>query len=407
MRSHFRTTTRLGLALCLLGPFVYLERAALGSPTSGGAGGPVAGEVPPEAGIGGPADDGNGVLDSDLPPCIKEKLDQLGSRARADWLELVPLSTRHDPASKAYGRPYFEAFVSAYGARTVRCDDPLVDRTATLSAPEVERARAWLRTPVVLPPDTAGQRVVGVSGYPLRKVPAGSTELDCRPGQDRGCEAPADASRWLSLNRAVWVGETEVTQALYERFMGHNPAAFQRCGGACPVERVSWFDAVEFANRLSVAEGLEPCYQRRRASVRWPKGQHCLGFRLPVEAEWEVAARGGRADRSPASHGLASVGWFITDSAASPRPVGQGVPNGFGLFDMSGNLWEWTWDVADGGAWAEEAGGFAEGPDRVYRTGSWAGTLQHIQRRRTPGRNFYMPVVRSNSLGFRLVRTAP
>jgi formylglycine-generating enzyme required for sulfatase activity len=74
---------------------------------------------------------------------------------------------------------------------------------------------------------------------------------------------------------------------------------------------------------------------------------------------------------------------------------------------MSGNLWEWTWDVADGGAWAEEAGGFAEGPDRVYRTGSWAGTLQHIQRRRSPGRNFYMPVVRSNSLGFRLVRTAP
>jgi sulfatase modifying factor 1 len=203
------------------------------------------------------------------------------------------------------------------------------------------------------------------------------------------------------------MGETEVTQGLYSQQMGSNPSELTACGLSCPVETVSWFDAVAFANKLSESEGLESCYVIRGETVTWPKGVSCLGYRLPTEAEWEVSARGGRDDEYAGGGDLSAVGWFEDNSGGTTHPVGQKQANGYGLYDMSGNVWEWSWDWYDSstysiGAEADPAGP-ASGSDRVVRGGSWYGAPQVA---RVAYRSYDTPGHRSGSLGFRLLRTA-
>ena len=206
----------------------------------------------------------------------------------------------------------------------------------------------------------------------------------------------------------MYVGETEVTQGLYQRLMGSNPSNFSACGAECPVETVSWFDAVAFANKLSESEGLEPCYVIRGETVTWPKGVSCLGYRLPTEAEWEVSARGGRDDKYAGGGDLSAVGWYRGNSGDTTYPVGQKQANGYGLYDMSGNVIEWTWDWYDAsrysiGAEADPTGP-ASGSDRVVRGGCWIGVTRDA---RVASRYRYSPGLRNGVFGVRLLRTAP
>ena len=256
------------------------------------------------------------------------------------------------------------------------------------------------------PATVAGERVVGNSGYTLRLVPAGTTTVGCpagRPGECAGDEGPA---RLVTLSRAILVGETEVTQGLYQQLMGSNPSKFSGCGAACPVENLSWFEAVAFANKLSAAEGLESCYLISGERVTWPKGLSCLGYRLPTEAEWEVAARGGRNDKYAGGGEIDAVGWSDGNSGSKTHPVGQKAANGYGLTDMSGNVWEWAWDWYHSGAYAGGAAtdpvGPALGSYRVLRGGGW-GNGPRVTR--IGFRNFSTPSHRSDVVGFRLVRT--
>ena len=92
---------------------------------------------------------------------------------------------------------------------------------------------------------------------------------------------------------ALLVGKSEVTQGLWARLMADNPSSFSQCGEDCPVEQITWLRALEAANRLSIAEGLRPCYQVQDGTAQWPQGEACLGWRLATSAEWEIIATDG------------------------------------------------------------------------------------------------------------------
>lgn len=139
----------------------------------------------------------------------------------------------------------------------------------------------------------------------------------------------------------------EVTQEEYQAIMGTNPSYFK--GTKRPVEQVSWYDAVAYCNKLSRAKGLTPCYSGSEAS-----GYSCNfnanGYRLPTEAEWEYAAREGKYHSSytySGSNDIASVAWYWDNSGMSTHDVMTKAPNRLGLYDMSGNVKEWCWDIGN------------------------------------------------------------
>ena len=151
------------------------------------------------------------------------------------------------------------------------------------------------------------------------------------------------------------IGKHEVTQALWEELMGSNPS-YNKQGGDYPVENVSWFDCREFIEKLNARTGMK--------------------FRLPTEAEWEYAARGGNRSKGykyAGSDNLDEAGWYEDNSGNHTHPVGLKKPNELGLYDMSGNVWEWCQDWY--GKYSSEAQTNPAGPQsgyiRVLRGGSF------------------------------------
>ena len=197
---------------------------------------------------------------------------------------------------------------------------------------------------------------------------------------------------------------TEVTQSQYESVMGTNPSHFSSCGGDCPVEKVSWDDAVAFADALSKKEGLTPCNQ----GSGWSSGLDCTGYRLPTEAEWEVAARGGQDLLYSGSNTIGDVAWYKSNSNRKTHRVGSKSPNAYGLYDMSGNVWEWVWDRNSSDAYQRRLNVDPKGPQsgglRVYRGGSWRddAALASVASWRGLFSDY-----RRDYLGLRLVRTIP
>ncbi len=191
-----------------------------------------------------------------------------------------------------------------------------------------------------------------------------------------------------------------VTQALYRQVTGENPGRFK--GDDRPVENVSWLDVVGFCNRLSEKMDLEPAYKIVGEQVEWLKEKN--GFRLPTEAEWEYACRAGTfGDRYGP---IDEIAWYDENSGHSTQGVGRKKPNGFGLYDMLGNVWEWVWDWYDKypSGPVDNPSGPARGSFRVRRGGGWGSVARYC---RSAVRGGDDPGDRSGDLGVRLSRSLP
>ena len=209
-----------------------------------------------------------------------------------------------------------------------------------------------------------------------------------------------------------YIGKYEVTQKEWEEVMGGNPSYFK--GDNLPVEKVSWYDAVEFCNKKSRKEGLTPCYSGSGKNITC--NFNANGYRLPTEAEWEYAARGGHlANGSNLRNGgytysgsdnIDDVAWYSDNSGRKTHPVGQKQPNELGLYDMSGNVWEWCWDWYDDDYYSSSSGNNPKGPSmgsfRVLRGGSWEDYDCYC---RVANRFNFHPDFGDDSYGFRFVRT--
>jgi len=176
------------------------------------------------------------------------------------------------------------------------------------------------------------------------------------------------------------IGETEVTQALWQAVMGNNPSYFK--GADRPVESISWNDAQVFLEKLSGLTGKE--------------------YALPTEAQWEYAARGGNRSRGyeyAGSNRSGAVAWNESNSGMETHPVGRKQANELGIYDMSGNVWEWCSDWYGDYPTGRQTDpvGPATGSLRVLRGGSW-----RSDPHRATIRNLYSPDDRLNFLGFRV-----
>ena len=208
-----------------------------------------------------------------------------------------------------------------------------------------------------------------------------------------------------------------VTQRLWREGMGADPSYFR--GANRPGGRVPWYDAGDFCNRLSEQQGLSAAYHidrdqkdpNNRSSfddLKWTVQRlpGANGYRLPTEAEWEYAARGGRYARGyeyTGSADLDEVGWYEDNSYGETQPVGLLAPNALGLYDMSGNVWEWVWDWYSSypsGA-QDNPTGPVSGERRVNRGGGW---LLDAANARVSRRGSWRPDSRFYDLGCRLAR---
>lgn len=234
-------------------------------------------------------------------------------------------------------------------------------------------------------------------------IPNGSFLMGSPPSET---ERSADEQQHsVSIFADFLMAETEVTQRQYQNLMGSNPSFFK--GDDLPVDSVNWFDAVKYCNALSRDEQLTPCYQIIGTDVAWQDGVKCTGYRLPTEAEWEFAARAPTGTKYAGSGNADEVAWYDLNAGQTTHAVKTKRTNGRGLYDLTGNVWEWVWDwYVDRYEMLShvEPVGPPSGSQRVARGGSWLFDSWHVRiafrGRDEPGR-------RNKNLGFRPVRSLP
>ncbi len=248
----------------------------------------------------------------------------------------------------------------------------------------------------------------------LVHIPAG-TFLMGSPARERG-RGEDETLHQVTLTEDYYIGKYEVTQRQWQALMGSNPSYFTSCGLDCPVERVSWDDICGGATGSSCTAGS---FLGKLNAYLEATGQPGAGkFRLPTEAEWERAARGGTTKPFAFGSGVnagSDTGceelpaalpamWWCHNSDSTTHPVGLKQPNAYGLYDVHGNVWEWVGDWY--GEYPTEAvtdpQGPAVGSERVARGGGWFSRARHC---RFAYRNYLPPAARDGDLGFRLARS--
>ena len=345
------------------------------------------------------------------------------------------------------------------GSPNAVCSTNAACSTVTAGFVKLNAGSFWMGSP-------EGQACL--SGYTGGGCP-GSGTAESEPGR-----SSSETLHYVELTTAFEMQAKEVTQGEWQSvFPGWNPSYFPNCGETCPVEQVSWYDVVAYANAKSSAAGLTACYVltgiacEDGTSVASPADcmtsargginvatvalngvaspYHCTGFRLPTESEWEYAYRAGgltafhtsagnngaitQTDREPLDPNLDQIGWYGGNSTATyggaygcsswfdgattcgPQPGGGKEANAWGLYDMSGNVWEWCWDwyastypAGTVVSPVQDPSGSGSGSIRVYRGGSWG---SYAGGARGALRNYFTPGYRYNNFGFRLARSVP
>lgn len=218
----------------------------------------------------------------------------------------------------------------------------------------------------------------------------GADMVPIRPGSFNMGEVGAQPIHYVEIKQSFFLGKYEVTQSQWQSVMGSNPSNFKACGGNCPVEMVSWDDVQEFIKRLN------------NQNARFI-------YRLPSEAEWEYACRANGNDQyyGPVS----DIGWYGSNSSGTTHPVGLKQPNRFGLYDMSGNVWELTADLihfnyngapSDGSPWLDQT----TAKSHVIRGGSYFNTPEYLTSARRGWRDPEKADFPGDHVGFRLAATA-
>jgi len=198
-----------------------------------------------------------------------------------------------------------------------------------------------------------------------------------------------------------YLGKYEVTQREWREVMGKNPLFFK--GDNLPVEMISWYDAVEFCNKISMKDGLKPCYKIDGKNTICNFDAN--GYRLPTEAEWEYVARGGHklsGYKYSGSNTINDVAWYENNSNSRTHSVGGKKPNELGIYDMTGNVWEWCWDwYGDySSSSVTDPKGSSSGKSRILRGGSWR---SKDRNNRLANRDRGNPDSRYSDSGFRVV----
>jgi formylglycine-generating enzyme required for sulfatase activity len=299
---------------------------------------------------------------------------------------VLALGTNGVPAALAGEPPFLEGAVTNVTSPSV----PSTQRAGNTAAVETVTGQPGRES---APPDTPpfNMDTIRWAWMPPGTFTMGSPASEQERDRDEGPQTV------VTLTKGFWMGRCEVTQGEYFAVTGSNPSYFKGDQNR-PVEDVSWIEATNYCATLTAQE---------RAAARLPTG---WAYRLPTEAEWEYAARAETTTRlsygdDPGYSQLSTHGWYSSNSGSTTHPVGEKRANPWGLYDMSGNVWEWCWDwfgTYHGGSVSNPTGP-RSGSNRVVRGGSWYYVEKYC---RSASRDFNTPDDRSNRIGFRAVLAA-
>lgn len=250
---------------------------------------------------------------------------------------------------------------------------------------------------VIVKSDTSNKLKIIINRLPELKtveVPAGNFVM----GSEFGAmdEQPVHQ---VQISRNLIVSQFEINQFYYFQVTGQNPSI--RKDNRLPVDSITWIDAVNFCNQLSLLQGLTPSYIISGDKAKWDTTSN--GWRLPTEAEWEYLCRAGETYDYSGSPDLNNDGWYNLNSGLHSYPSGLKLPNAFKLYDMHGNVWEWCWDFYDSKYYSQSPlvnpTGPSSGTRHVARGGSY-GDGNSLAR----ASNRYFPDDGTIRTGIRIVR---
>lgn len=288
---------------------------------------------------------------------------------------VTPATPAVDPAEAAYWAEvkksddpdYFAAYLTNYpnGLYVADANEYIErDKQAKAAREKLKEDQAWQKA-------QSGESFASFEDY-LKAYPNGRYAAVAKLKQSKLRPPVLEPEMVPIPGKDYEMGKYEVTQAQWRAVMGNNPSRFSSCGDDCPVEQVSWDDIQDYLKKLNEMTGKQ--------------------YRLPTENEWKHACDGGHSQEYCGSNNLDVVGWYIKNSGDKTHPVGQKQANGYGLYDMSGNVWERMQDCY-----------YSNCSERVLRGGSWGGFSEGA---RAAFRYRLAPSGRLNIIGFRVARSA-